>query len=892
MSVYDGILNLQALLEAKRRRQMTHTDSYSQSNPVGISFEGVPEKFARGIYQGPGDAASVFDLVSDYTFPGMVADVVAPTNTTLESEIDALMGLKQVEDAYKALRPAGGYASDNTIQGDSAEFFAPWVSDPFLVGGTAIKGAEMGGAGALKVLNEMAHAKVAGTPWRGQGATGYRPPAQYNSPPSQDAVREALGMKAEMMFDPGGIDYDMIARQTGVQLERREVPRGDASNTIGSSQKGAITTRNGESVVGSASGGFDRTTTDMPYYDDLIKAHDSEYKTEYYRDQKGVESRLVDITPDEYLRMVDEGFTDGGVMSGIEDAKVKRYAKKLQDGETFPALTLDYARGKKLSQEGRHRALAAKMAGIDSVPVLVVTPTPEEAAYLGVNIPELRFLTRNGEPVGGDPAFTIGGKQRGSIGVKPEKKPQGLLGPVPMKDSIRSSLDDDGQLVMTHYSDQALDTVDPEKYGSNLSGKTIAEVNRSSHLDFENRSSYMLETEADRYIRERGIGNVKNKVRVPPQQMYDPREDPLGLWKLDGKAPSNTDEVTEAEKRIKDAGFTGYWVNHPTMGHVAQVFDELPVESPLSLRYSHGELSQVPDRPQVPMERYEPPRGIPKGLEDMMSPEVEQRMREYAEAGSKKGGKAWYNLQPLRDAFVHVLGKEEGIKQFDRYVDIVAATSPRSQVEKNIVRGAHLRKEELAGNRLDSHGNLDEETGKAKYGRENVLPKGTGHIAHETHQGLLEELADGGHFSSVNRPKTSSFAENLKGNQEPLTIDTHNMAALKGDPKFKKSPSKTQYKFLEDFEAGIAKDVGMTPAQFQASVWMGADTGVADARPFMDVFRDVVKNTAKKTGSTFEEVVEGFIKGEIDLMQFMVPVTTGVTGAGLLSTPAEESVGE
>lgn len=124
-------------------------------------------------------------------------------------------------------------------------------------------------------------------------------------------------------------------------------------------------------------GKFSRTTTDMPYYDDLIKAHDSQYKTEYFRDQKGVESRMVDITPDEYLNTVDEGFVDGGVMIGIDDAKVKRYAKKLEDGETFPALTLDYARGKKLSQEGRHRALAAKMVGIDSVPVLVVTPTPE-----------------------------------------------------------------------------------------------------------------------------------------------------------------------------------------------------------------------------------------------------------------------------------------------------------------------------------------------------------------------------------------------------------------------------------------------------------------------------------------------------------------------------------
>jgi hypothetical protein len=140
-----------------------------------------------------------------------------------------------------------------------------------------------------------------------------------------------------------------------------------------------------------ASRGFDRTTTDMPYYDDLIESFDSEYKTDYFREQKGIESRMVDITPDQYLSTVDEGFVDGGVMNGIDDAKVKKYADKMRNGEQFPALTLDYAKGKKLSQEGRHRALAAKQAGIDSVPVVVVTPTPEEAAYLGATVPRLEF---------------------------------------------------------------------------------------------------------------------------------------------------------------------------------------------------------------------------------------------------------------------------------------------------------------------------------------------------------------------------------------------------------------------------------------------------------------------------------------------------------------------
>jgi len=169
--------------------------------------------------------------------------------------------------------------------------------------------------------------------------------------------------------------------------------------------------------VGNMSESFDRTTTEMPDYDDLIKSIGDEYKTEYFRDQKGKEAKMVDISPDQYLQAVDSGF-EHGVMSGIEDEKVQRYAAKLKGGETFPALMLDYSRGKHLSQEGRHRALAAKAVGIDSVPVLVVTPTPEEAEYQGITDPNPELLkTMKPRPLREGPV-QIGGPSAPSSGEK------------------------------------------------------------------------------------------------------------------------------------------------------------------------------------------------------------------------------------------------------------------------------------------------------------------------------------------------------------------------------------------------------------------------------------------------------------------------------------------
>jgi len=261
------------------------------------------------------------------------------------------------------------------------------------------------------------------------------------------------------------------------------------------------------------------------------------------------------------------------------------------------------------------------------------------------------------------------------------------------------------------------------------------------------------------------------------------------------------------------------------------------------------DLSQTPDVPQSALERYDPPRGMPKNLDQLFNKETAQRLSEAAKKGEQAGGRDWYNLDPLRQAYIDELGPEVGDATFRAYVDKIAATSPRSTVAANIRRSSYLQQLDQQGKPFAGLTNQD-------------MPAGYGHLAHQTQDHLLQDLQASGRFDAVNRPKTSSFAENLKGNQTPMTIDTHNFAAVKGDPKNKVSPSKTQYRYLEDFQAEIADKLNMTPAQFQASVWMGADTGVADARPFMEVFDDVVARTAKRNDESKKQALTKFIKGE------------------------------
>jgi len=283
-------------------------------------------------------------------------------------------------------------------------------------------------------------------------------------------------------------------------------------------------------------------------------------------------------------------------------------------------------------------------------------------------------------------------------------------------------------------------------------------------------------------------------------------------------------------------------------------------------------LDEMPNiREQSPMERYEPPRGRPENLEPLLTKETGKRMMEYAKKGEQVGGRGWYNLAPLKEEFIRVSGPEKGSADFDRYVDFLAATSPRSRVDSNVRRASYLR-------------NLEQQ-GKPFAGLENSdLPTGYGHLAHKTQDHMLQDLKDGGSFEALNRPKVSSFAENLKGNFEPMTLDTHNFSAIVGDPKFKKSPSKTQYKYLEEFQSELADKMNMSPAQFQASVWMGADTGVADARPFLQVFDDVVNRTAERNKVSKQQALEDFIKGNAPLYGLAAAI-----GAGTVLVPEENT---
>jgi len=110
---------------------------------------------------------------------------------------------------------------------------------------------------------------------------------------------------------------------------------------------------------------FDKTDTDMPFYNSLLK------NPEYAEKNKGLKVSVKMMSPEQYLEDVSkmQGITSAEQVSFIDDKLIDKYVDIMKQGVKMPMLVIDEA--SKL-QEGRHRAIVAQKLGIKEIPVLIV----------------------------------------------------------------------------------------------------------------------------------------------------------------------------------------------------------------------------------------------------------------------------------------------------------------------------------------------------------------------------------------------------------------------------------------------------------------------------------------------------------------------------------------
>jgi hypothetical protein len=191
--------------------------------------------------------------------------------------------------------------------------------------------------------------------------------------------------------------------------------------------------------------------------------------------------------------------------------------------------------------------------------------------------------------------------------------------------------------------------------------------------------------------------------------------------------------------------------------------------------------AQIPNIAQTGLERYAPPRGVSKRLEDaLVDPRVIAGVKDSIEQGKAMGADKWYHTEPLRQAFAKEFAGSNsdpgGARAFQQFMDKVAATSPRSDVPTNIRNASYYY-------------------GLARRGEDlpETLPYPYGHVAQNLHRQNFANLSaaaaerPGSGWNVLQNPKPASFAQNLTGNLEPVTVDTHafrNIGMRTEDPRF------------------------------------------------------------------------------------------------------------
>jgi len=283
-------------------------------------------------------------------------------------------------------------------------------------------------------------------------------------------------------------------------------------------------------------------------------------------------------------------------------------------------------------------------------------------------------------------------------------------------------------------------------------------------------------------------------------------------------------------------------------------------------------------------------------------------------------------LDPADRMRVAQIVKDEGVRPLDaaKRLGVMPANSPSD------FKYGHLKQRGHAGNVLNREAGYwdrevpEELTGAArtKWLQANPKVKGFGNdllgddtnIAADMHFMRMLAMSDGGgdflnpqsKLSEINAeiakkvigPKrikkyTSTRKVNGKEVSEINLLKAWQDGHIKDTRPFQEmptawadTPKANEYAAYEDMANRVAAKYEMTPAQFQASLWMGAGdmTGLADESQgtFMDLFRRSLDKRGEERGLTRKEMLEDFIKNKA--------VLSLPAGATLGALPSEDEL--
>lgn len=337
--------------------------------------------------------------------------------------------------------------------------------------------------------------------------------------------------------------------------------------------------------------------------------------------------------------------------------------------------------------------------------------------------------------------------------------------------------------------------------------------------------------------------------------------------------------------------------------------------------FDYSTLHEVPDVPQFQLDRYVPARGPSARMVDALNdPNVVQGVNDTVRRGIEGGGMDWYNTDQLRQYF-------RNPEDYARFMDYMASTSPRSKVPDNIRIGSYYNY--LVNNDLPiplkpaaGYGSKAQDLHRGNV--VGLLDRGGWDIFQNPKPASFSQNLQGNQavatidthnmrlpaiLSQDPRFLETSMQETFKGNRDaaienlrarfPGLSDASLEDATAGvsptgggkvtyrpqrwnaageldipsaskDPiLWATKPKDNEYGYYERWQQDQARKMGISPAQYQASMWLGGgeDTGLGSApEPFLRTLENRVRYTADRLGEDPNAILRHFTQGNIPLM--------------------------
>lgn len=251
---------------------------------------------------------------------------------------------------------------------------------------------------------------------------------------------------------------------------------------------------------------------------------------------------------------------------------------------------------------------------------------------------------------------------------------------------------------------------------------------------------------------------------------------------------------------------------------------------------------------------------IDKKIAQFDTPEARAALNAAYDAGLGPLSQDWYAMGQLQDAFIKELGPEEGAMAFkERFSDAMAATTGGADPKANLLMAAY--------------GNFLREQGLSPPSAAYEMPHPIGGRYVTGNMAMYDKvLNQGAGLTTAGQPKRFNFSANFLGDRSRATIDEQMSQGMAGI----NAPPQGAYGIMEGIVADEAAKRGVEPANFQDVAWAGFKN--YEGKPMISEVNEMIERTSRLTGKTPEEVLRGFIRGNMPMYGLL-----GATTAGMLA---------